>query len=296
MADAPSPTMNAKKTGSQQLQLKWGARSDTGLHRERNEDAVFAVEPLFAVADGMGGHEAGEVASGICVQVLGRSALSGVIDAAGLSVALRQADAQIRERTAARAGTTLAGVALVEEADSPYWLVFNVGDSRTYRLSQGNFARVSVDHSEVQELLDAGDISLEESLVHPRRHVVTRALGAGDNAEADYWMLPAEAGDRILVCSDGLSSDVGEDDILYILSTVADPQETADALLGAALDSGGRDNVSVIVIDALQASDTLAGAAMPADYVVDESTVDLSAVGPAPVGPSAAMDSLGGGR
>lgn len=291
MADAPLPTTNAKQTGSQQLQLKWGVRSDTGLHRERNEDAIFAVEPLFAVADGMGGHEAGEVASGICVRILGDSALSGTIDAAGLSIALREADAQIRERTDARAGTTLAGVALVEEADSPYWLVFNVGDSRTYRLSQGSFARVSVDHSEVQELLDAGEISLEESLVHPRRHVVTRALGAGDNAEADYWMLPAEAGDRILICSDGLSSDVGEDDILQILRTVADPQETADALLGAALDSGGRDNVSVIVIDAWQTADSLDGSARPAESVVDESTVDLSAVDPAP-----AMDGLGGGR
>jgi protein phosphatase len=277
--------MSAKKTGSQQLQLKWGARSDTGRHRERNEDAVFAVAPLFAVADGMGGHEAGDVASGICVQILGRSAAAGTIDAAGLSAALRQADAQIRQQTAARAGSTLAGVALVEESDNPYWLVFNVGDSRTYRLSRGSFARISVDHSEVQELLDAGEISVAESLVHPRRHVVTRALGAGDNAEADYWMLPAEAGDRILICSDGLSSDVGDDDILRILSTVTDAQAAADALLTAALDGGGRDNVSVIVIDAGHAGDG-PGAVAPAASAADESTVDLSA----------AANSLGGAR
>ena len=271
-------SINEKKSGSQLLQLQWGSRSDTGLKRKRNEDAVFAVAPLFVVADGMGGHEAGEVASSICIQFLSRSASSGIVDAAGVNEALRQADAQIRAQTSGRAGTTVAGVALVNEADAPYWLVFNVGDSRTYRLSRGRLQRVSVDHSEVQEMLDEGDISLEEALIHPRRHVVTRALGAGGNPEADYWMLPAEEGDRILICSDGLSTEVGEEEMLRFLSELDDAQAAADALIQAALDRGGRDNVSVIVIDAEPASRGQTPAPESSDIDVDDTTVKLLAV------------------
>lgn len=270
--------MNEKKAGSELLQLQWGIRSDTGLKRKRNEDAVFAVERLFVVADGMGGHEAGEVASSICVQILSRSASSGIVDAAGVSDALRQADAQIRAQTSGRAGTTVAGVALVDEAAAPYWLVFNIGDSRTYRLSRGKLQRVSVDHSEVQEMLDDGDISVEEALVHPRRHVVTRALGAGGNSEADYWMLPAEEGDRMLICSDGLSTEVGEEEILRLLSEMDDAQETADALIQAALNCGGRDNVSVIVIDAGSEPRGQTPASGFDALDADDSTVNLLAV------------------
>ncbi|GAA5194258.1 protein phosphatase 2C domain-containing protein [Arthrobacter gyeryongensis] len=271
-------SMNEKKAGSELLQLQWGIRSDTGLKRKRNEDAVFAVERLFVVADGMGGHEAGEVASSICVQILSRSASSGIVDAAGVSDALRQADAQIRAQTSGRAGTTVAGVALVDEAAAPYWLVFNIGDSRTYRLSRGKLQRVSVDHSEVQEMLDDGDISVEEALVHPRRHVVTRALGAGGNSEADYWMLPAEEGDRMLICSDGLSTEVGEEEILKLLSEMDDAQETADALIQAALNRGGRDNVSVIVIDAGSEPRGQTPASGFDALDADDSTVNLLAV------------------
>jgi protein phosphatase len=136
----------------------------------------------------------------------------------------------------------------------PYWLVVNIGDSRTYRLSQGRFEQISVDHSEVQELVDAGEITAQEATVHPRRHVVTRALGTGDETEADYWLLPVEEGDRVLVCSDGLTGEVADDAILRILSSVADPQEAVDALIQAALRSGGRDNITAIVVDARNVS------------------------------------------
>lgn len=132
----------------------------------------------------------------------------------------------------------------------PYWLVMNIGDSRTYRLSQGQFAQVSVDHSEVQELVDAGEITPEQATVHPRRHVVTRALGTGDETEADYWLLPVEEGDRIMVCSDGLNGELTDEHMFRILSTVAHPQDAVDALIQAALRNGGRDNVTVIVVDA----------------------------------------------
>lgn len=161
-----------------------------------------------------------------------------------------KADAAIRNATGGRAGTTLSGVVVVEQMGVPYWLVMNIGDSRTYLLSQGQFSQVSVDHSEVQELVDSGDITAEQAAIHPRRHVVTRALGTGDETEADFWLLPIQEGDRIMVCSDGLNGELGDDHLFRILSTVAHPQDAVDALIQAALRSGGRDNVSVIVVDA----------------------------------------------
>jgi serine/threonine protein phosphatase PrpC len=236
------------------LQLSCGYGTDRGLRRELNEDSFIASDPVFAVADGMGGHEAGEIASGICVRTLaGMPQLATGERTATASVVqhfLASADDSIRAATGSRAGTTLSGVVVVEQMGVPYWLVMNIGDSRTYRLSQGQFAQVSVDHSEVQELVDTGEITAEQATVHPRRHVVTRALGTGDDTEADYWLLPIEEGDRVMVCSDGLNGELTDDRMLSILSAVEDPQEAVDALIQAALRSGGRDNITVIVVDA----------------------------------------------
>ena len=187
----------------------------------------------------MGGHEAGEIASGICVRTLARipqlasgerNATAGVVQEY-----LLMADEGIREATGSRAGTTLSGVVVVEQMGAPYWLVLNIGDSRTYRLSQGKLSQVSVDHSEVQELVDAGQITQAQAAVHPRRHVVTRALGSGDETEADYWLLPIEEGDRILVCSDGLNGELDDQHISNILRSHADPQAVVDELIEAAL-------------------------------------------------------------
>jgi protein phosphatase len=139
---------------------------------------------------------------------------------------------------------------VVEKLGVPYWLVLNIGDSRTYRLSRGSFSQVSVDHSAVQELVDAGQITPAQAAVHPRRHVVTRALGTGDETEADFWLLPIEEGDRMLVCSDGLNGELSDDQIAGILGSEADPQAAVDELIQAALRSGGRDNVTAIVIHA----------------------------------------------
>lgn len=239
---------------SQGVRLSVGFGTDKGLRRELNEDSFVAADPLFAVADGMGGHEAGEVASSECIKVLSAQDVlshgARQATAAELQTALRLADTSIRELTNARAGTTVAGVVLVEECGVPYWLVFNVGDSRTYRLSQGTFTQVSVDHSEVQELVDAGFITAAEALVHPRRHVVTRALGAGSESEADFWLVPVEEGDRMLICSDGLSGEVSDPAIHQAMSTLRHPQDVVDSLIQAALRSGGRDNITVVVLDA----------------------------------------------
>lgn len=262
------------------LSLTYGYGTDRGLRRELNEDSYIAADPVFAVADGMGGHEAGEIASGLCVRALAempqiasgeRSITAGV-----LQQYLVRADNSIREATGARAGTTLTGAVLVEQMGMPYWLVLNIGDSRTYRLSQGRFEQISVDHSEVQELVDAGEITAQEATVHPRRHVVTRALGTGDETEADYWLLPVEEGDRILVCSDGLTGELSDDEILRILSTVADPQDAVDTLIQAALRSGGRDNVTAIVVDARNVSnDDGAGTTAPRQTSDDGDEVTL---------------------
>jgi serine/threonine protein phosphatase PrpC len=244
--DRPAPGLGVR--------LAVGFGTDRGLRRELNEDSFIAREPVFAVADGMGGHEAGEVASSICVRTLGASGIVGTrtlrFGAVDLEELIREADQRIRSEAGGHAGTTLTGVVLVEESGAPAWLFFNVGDSRTYRLSGGTFGQISVDHSEVQELVDTGRITEDQARTHPRRHVVTRALGTGDDAEADFWLMPVEEGDRLLLCSDGLSGEVTDEGICTILSTVPDPQEACDALIAAALRSGARDNVTVIVIDA----------------------------------------------
>ncbi|MGJ9401686.1 PP2C family protein-serine/threonine phosphatase [Arthrobacter sp. KK5.5] len=239
------------------FRLAYGVATDRGLRRPLNEDSYLADRNLFAVADGMGGHEAGEVASSICVGTLaqGQDDAGGALGAADLQELMRAADLAIRQAAGSRAGTTLSGTALVREGGVPYWLVFNVGDSRTYLLSRGLLAQVSVDHSEVQELVDGGEITAEEALVHPRRHVITRALGTGDNSAADFWMLPVRAGDRLMVCSDGLTGEVGDADVADLLTRHAAPQDAVDALVQAALRSGGRDNITVIVVDVVHVHD-----------------------------------------
>jgi len=261
---APVPSLGSPSG----LHLNCGYGTDRGLRREMNEDSFIASDPVFAVADGMGGHEAGEIASGICVRTLARipQLASGERDATAGVVQeyLLMADEGIRGATGSRAGTTLSGVVVVEQMGVPYWLVLNIGDSRTYRLSQGKLSQVSVDHSEVQELVDAGQITQAQAAVHPRRHVVTRALGTGDETEADYWLLPIEEGDRILVCSDGLNGELDDQHISNILRSRADPQAAVDELIQAALRSGGRDNVTCIVLDATNVTSDYDGAAQTA--------------------------------
>ncbi|HEX9227550.1 MAG TPA: protein phosphatase 2C domain-containing protein [Arthrobacter sp.] len=274
---SPVPSLGS----SSSLRLSCGYGTDRGLRREMNEDSFIASDPVFAVADGMGGHEAGEIASGICVRTLAgipqlasgaRDATAGVVQEY-----LLMADEGIREATGSRAGTTLSGVVVVEQMGAPYWLVFNIGDSRTYRLSKGKLSQVSVDHSEVQELVDAGQITPAEAAVHPRRHVVTRALGTGDAAEADFWLVPVEEGDRILVCSDGLNGELDDQHISNTLRSQPDPQAAVDELIQAALRSGGRDNVTCIVLDAtdVTSDDDRAARAVPrsAAAAEDEETL-----------------------
>jgi protein phosphatase len=232
--------------------LDVGSATDRGAIRELNEDSFLAREPVFAVADGMGGHEAGEVASALCVESLhNEEALAPGRLATALDVvlAVRRADWAIRDATGARAGTTLAAAFLAEDDDgAPAWIVANVGDSRVYVAWPDEFEQITVDHSEVQELVARGEITSEEARVHPRRNVVTRALGTGFDADPDLWLLRALDGQRILVCSDGLTTELEDAEIAEVLRENESAQAAADALVHAALEAGGRDNVTVVVV------------------------------------------------
>lgn len=240
-------------------ELRHGSATHVGLVRKVNEDALLASPPIFLVADGMGGHQGGDVASSIVVDEFSRlgtprgDAPAGVASVVG---ALSQSQSRIRswgetqgDPATWRAGTTVTVAILVHESDGPRWLLANLGDSRIYRLRQGALEQVSVDHSVVQELVDAGRITAEEALTHPERHVITRALGTQDGVEPDFFLLPVVAGERLLLCSDGISGMVPDAGIREILHSCPDPEAAAQALVAAALEGGGRDNATAVVVD-----------------------------------------------
>lgn len=236
------------------LIVQAGAATHSGLRRTLNEDAFLAESPVFVVADGMGGHEAGDRASAAVVAQFapyaGRDAL--VLDEVRAALArARDAVDAIAVVEGGRAGTTLSGVVLAAVDGTGYWLALNIGDSRTYRLADGELEQITVDHSVVQELIESGELSLAEAGADRRRNIITRAIGAGSSGEADYWLFPAERGDRILVCSDGLPAELSDDAIREILFLQLDPQRAADTLVAEAVRAGGRDNVTALVIDAV---------------------------------------------
>jgi protein phosphatase len=230
------------------IRFSHGAATDIGHVRKVNEDSYLASPPLYAVADGMGGHAAGDVASALAVDVLAayaRFPLSVSVVLAALEEANK---AIIRGDQGSGMGTTVAGLALLDTAEDTRLMVFNVGDSRVYRLTEGRLDQVTVDHSEVQELVTLGAITREQARTHPRRNIVTRALGGYPELWPDHWLLPAVAGDRYLICSDGLHGEL-PDDALRALLASGGPQEAAESLVRAANEAGGHDNVTAIVVD-----------------------------------------------
>ncbi|MCC2032990.1 PP2C family protein-serine/threonine phosphatase [Microbacterium allomyrinae] len=251
------------------ITVRFGAATDAGLRRRINEDSYIAQAPLFLVADGMGGHQAGEIASATVIdefaRFAGRASL-GIDDVHAAVAAARRRVADLPRGQGAGAGTTLTGVVIADSDGEGYWLAINLGDSRTYRLSRGRFEQVSVDHSVVQELIDSGELRADDAHNDSRRNVITRAIGAGSDAEPDYWLLPAEEGDRILVCSDGLSGELENDAIHGILIAESDPQAAATRLVHEAMVRGGRDNITALVVDAT-AVRTRAGRAAETDTI-----------------------------
>ncbi|CCE75098.1 PP2C family protein-serine/threonine phosphatase [Clavibacter nebraskensis] len=240
------------------LVLGWASMTDRGLRRAHNEDSVLAAVPYFAVADGMGGHAAGDVASDAVIRRLAEEqerAGSGFADPEGVEPALDLAVGDIREETGdleLHAGTTVTGACLTLVSDRPYWAVFNVGDSRVYQLRGDVLEQVTVDHSVVQEMVDAGRITRAQADRHPDGNIITRAVGVGDAAEADYWLLPVTARLRLLVCSDGLTKELADAEIRGHLLRADDAATAVRDLVVHALENGGRDNVTAVVVDVLR--------------------------------------------
>ena len=236
------------------LTIRSGSATDVGLRRKVNEDSLVVGHPMYAVADGMGGHDAGDKASQAVIAqlsaIVGRENLTpddvaDAIDAAHGSVRL------VAEGRPRGAGSTLTGAAVVIQHERPHWLIFNIGDSRVYRLRGHDFGQLTVDHSIAQELVDEGKLAREDMASYEGRNVITKAVGA-DYSDADFWLYPVVSGERLLMCSDGLSGELTDDAMARILLDEPDPQEAADALLQQALTNGGRDNVTVVVVEIVE--------------------------------------------
>jgi len=239
------------------LAIRYAVKSDTGLEREGNEDAAYAGPRLLAVADGLGGHAAGEVASAAAIEAL-RSLDTDVPAGELLNVlerAVRQANATLHDMVEADPsllgmGTTLTGIMW---SGSQLGLV-HIGDSRAYLLRDGELFQITHDHTVVQSLLDDGRITEEEATSHPQRSMLLKALGGG-SAEPDLQLRDARPGDRYLLCSDGLYQVVAADAIARVLSEVAEPDEGVAALIELANQAGGPDNITCIIADVLPLND-----------------------------------------
>ncbi|WP_139977643.1 PP2C family protein-serine/threonine phosphatase [Nocardioides litoris] len=249
------------------VELHHGAATDVGRVREVNEDAYLVAPPVFVVADGMGGHDRGDVAARIVVEEFAALADAGYDPRRGpetVTETLRAAQARIASYDAEQrargardfsAGTTAVVALLIEEAGEPKWLLANLGDSRIYRLLGSELEQVSVDHSVVQELVESGAISPDDAAVHPERHIITRALGGRGRADADFFVLPLSGAERLLLCSDGVSGMIDDEQIGKILLTTSDPRDAADQVVAAAVVAGGRDNATAVVVDVVGLAD-----------------------------------------
>ncbi len=237
------------------LMLRYAARSHVGLLRQMNQDSVYAGPRLLAVADGMGGHAAGEVASAVAIAAM--APLDEDAPGADLLEALRSAamvandhlrDMVEGDNALEGMGTTLTAIL---SAGSRLGLL-HIGDSRCYLLRDGELSQITHDHSLVQTLIDEGRITEEEASSHPQRSVITRVLDGRPDLELDLSVREVRAGDRYLICSDGLTGPVGSRDTLTAELATPDPQEAVDRLVQLALRGGGPDNITVIVADAVE--------------------------------------------
>ena len=232
-----------------------GVLSDVGLRRQLNEDSYFASFPLFLVADGMGGHSAGDIASAAVVDSMSQNIALGSFTAAEeLSQALAQTTRRLSDlgMEPGHPGSTMTGLVFSTHRGIPCTRVFNIGDSRTYILSEGEFSQVTEDHSEYQELKVSGQLTEKQVRDYPHRNVLTKALGAGfsPSIPIDQFIVPVMEGDRYIICSDGVCGDVTDALIEMAARNIEDPQELAQELISMSLRAGGKDNATVIVVDA----------------------------------------------
>lgn len=236
------------------IDVAYGQATDVGRVRSENEDDLLAAPPVFVVADGMGGHAGGAAASSAAVEEMAALARRDDLDPEQVRAAVAAAHARVRalsrpDGSRLGAGTTLTGLVAVTHEGSPTWLVLNVGDSRVYRLAGDSLLQVTTDHSLVQEMVDDGVLSAQDARFHPQRNVVTRALGGPGAVEPDLTLAPPQPSERWLVCSDGLTNELTDDEIAEVLRVETDPQAAADRLVQAAVQAGGQDNVTVVVVD-----------------------------------------------
>lgn len=251
--------------------LRWGGITDTGKVRTANQDSFFAKETLFAVADGMGGHAAGEVASSVALEVFEHAQVNQAEDLIELVLAANRA---VLNRAASQSelagmGTTLCAIALVhdsEQDDTGRIVIANIGDSRVYLLHDEALTQITTDHSLVEDLVREGRLSPAEARRHPKRNILTRVLGNEPDPQVDAWDVLSCRGDRFLLCSDGLFNEVDDDRIASVLRRLEQPDEAARELLRLANEGGGRDNITVVVVDVVNdgrageaASDALVG-------------------------------------
>ena len=232
------------------LVIEAAAKSDVGMKRTVNEDSYLAATPVFIVADGMGGHSAGDLASAAAVAAFAR------LPEAGAMLSIEQVEAAIDDARRAvdlvavgaerGAGCTLTGAVLVEHRGEPYWYVLNVGDSRVYQHRGSSLGQITHDHSLHAELLAAGH---EDAATTPR-NVITRALGS-DDARHDGWLLPVREGTRLLICSDGLTTELDDDELRTVMSAGGSIGQIADEMVRLACEAGGRDNVTVVIVEAV---------------------------------------------
>jgi PPM family protein phosphatase len=276
------------------IQLRAGSATDVGLVRPSNEDRLLVASPLFAVADGMGGAAAGEVASSTAVQgLLDAFQAAGEPTPQTLIAAARSANRAVWEQAEANPemrgmGTTLVALALV---DGGRLAAVNIGDSRLYLLRADDFHQVTSDHNLVAELVAEGRISKEEAEVHPRRNIMTRALGVDPEVDVDLFVEDPRPGDRYLLCSDGLSRELRDEHIASLLRRFADPQEAAKELVDEAKRRGGNDNITAVVVDIVDTD----SAAVPASAHEDnEQQTAVVAATPASNAAPAATETVPG--
>ncbi|MFF1541215.1 PP2C family protein-serine/threonine phosphatase [Microbacterium sp. NPDC058269] len=250
------------------LLLSWSGITDQGRRRETNQDAFLADYPLFIVADGMGGHAGGEIASQSTVTRLQAVVSSGKVDRPSIENALELAVGDIAdhpETTDEGTGTTLTGVYFDSDGDESHWIALNIGDSRVYLLRDDRLVQITTDHSVVQELITAGKLSPEEAEGHPYSNVITRAVGASELTAPDYVSIDVRPGDRFVICSDGLTKELTDYGIQHFLREHEDPGAAVDAMLAAALENGGRDNVTLIIVQVTAEDDSSSPSGNPAE-------------------------------
>ena len=235
------------------LELEWGAATDVGKVRRLNEDSYLVTPGAFVVADGMGGHQAGDVASRLTIEAVEGLLAEGLPDVSAIGSVVTRANSSVRSHAGSvdreGMGSTLVGAFVVRNADEDSIVVVNVGDSRCYSVVDDVVAQITKDHSHVQELVDAGSIAADAAATHPERNVVTRAIGIEEVVAGDFFVLPSVERMRLLLCSDGVSGELTLEEITCVLTTVADPSEAAAALISSVLEGRAADNATAIVVD-----------------------------------------------